>query len=99
MKMKYIVTSASIINRCNRDGEIHFFMTEKEKPCEEAVLSEMLDKDGEKCSRFTIELNTIEDIDLLGEKYGVDILVTRNEGFENYIAIVLYDEEIDRIVC
>ena len=74
--MKCIVTRSSIINRCNSDGEIHFFMTEKEKPCDEAVLTEMLDKNG--------------------EKYKVDVLVTRNVEFDNYVAIVLYDEEINR---
>lgn len=41
-----------------------------------------------------IEFNSIEDVDILGEKYDVDILVTRNTDFEQYIAIVLYDEEI-----
>ena len=94
--MKCIVTRSSIINRCNSDGKIHLFMTEKEKPCDEAVLTEILDKNGEKCSRFTIELDTIEEIDLLGEKYKVDVLVTRNLEFDNYVAIVLYDEEINQ---
>ncbi|MFW6008840.1 MAG: hypothetical protein ACOCP8_06205 [archaeon] len=94
--MKCIVTKSSIINRCNRDGKLHLFMTEKERPCEEATLTEMIDKDGEKCSRFIVELETIDDIDNLGQKYNVDVLVTRNTNFEDYIALVLYDEEIDQ---
>ncbi len=54
------------------------------------------DSDANKVSRFFIELNSIEDIDLLGEKYGVDVLVTKNVSFEDYISIVLYDEEINQ---
>lgn len=94
--MKYIIARASIINRCNKDGKQHLFMTEMERPCEEAVLTEMVDKDGQKCSRFIIKLDTIEDIDKLGDKYQVDVLVTRNLEFDNYIALVLYDEEIEQ---
>lgn len=92
--MKYIIARASIINRCNTDGKEHLLMTENERPCDEAVLTEILDKHGQKCSRFMIDLDTIEDIDKLGEKYQVDILVTRNLEFNDYISLVLYDEEI-----
>lgn len=35
-------------------------------------------------------------LDRLGEKSEVDILVTKNPEFSSYIAIVLYDEEIDQ---
>lgn len=94
--MKCIITRASIINRCNRDGILHLFMTEKERPCDEAELIEIIDKNGERCSRFTINLETIEDINKLSEKYNIDILVTKNLEFENLIALVLYDEEIDQ---
>lgn len=94
--MKYIISRASIINRCNSDGKLHLFMTEMERPCEEAVLEELIDNNGEKCSRYMIELNSIEDIDRLGEKYDVDVLITRNTDFQQYIAVVLYDEEINQ---
>ena len=92
--MKYIISRASIINRCNTDRKLHLLMTEEERPCSEAILEELDDNEGNKCSRFMIELNSIKDIDRLGEKYGVDVLVSRNTDFEQYIAIVLYDEEI-----
>lgn len=95
-EIKYIIARASIINRCNTDGKEHLFMTENERPCEEVVLTEILDKHGKKCSRFMIELDTIEDVDKLGEKYKVDVLVTRNLEFDGYISLVLYDEEIDQ---
>lgn len=94
--MKCIITRSSIINRCNSDERLHLLMTEKERPCQEAIFTELIDKNGEKCSRFIIELDTIEDIDRLGEKYNVDVLVTRNLEFENHVALVLYDEEIDQ---
>ena len=94
--MKYIISRSSIINRCNSDGNLHLLMTEKEKPCEEAVLEELKDNEGNICSRYMIELTSIEDIDRLGEKYDVDVLVTRNTDFDEYIALVLYDEEIKK---
>lgn len=92
--MELIISRASIVNRCNSDGKLHLFMTEEERPCKEAVLKEILDNDGTLCSRFMIHLDTVEDIDKLGEKYNVDVLVTRNTEFNNYIAVLLYDEEI-----
>lgn len=92
--MECIVSKSSIINRCNRDGKLHLFFTEKEKPCEEAYLKEVLDSAGKKCSRYFIELETISEVDELGEKYGMDILVTKNLDFPQCIALVLYDEEI-----
>jgi len=92
--MKYIITRSSIINKCNSDGKIHMFMTENERPCEEVTLEKLYDNKGNLCSRFMIELNSIEDVDSLGEKYDVDVLVTRNLEFNDYIALVLYDEEI-----
>ena len=95
--MKYIISRSSIINRCNSDGNLHLLMTEKERPCKEAVLEELKDNDGKVCSRYMIELTSIEDIDELGEKYDVDVLVTKNNDFEQYIAIVLYDEEIKKL--
>lgn len=94
--MNFLITRSSIINRCNSDGRLHLLMTEKERPCFEAILTEMDNKDGVKCSRFTIQLDSIEDINQLGEKYGVDVLVTKNIDFPNYIAVVLYDEEIEK---
>ncbi|MBK3497184.1 hypothetical protein JFL43_20605 [Viridibacillus sp. YIM B01967] len=94
--MELLITKSSIINSYNSDGKLHLFMTEKERPCSEATLTVMNDKDGAKCSRFTIKLDSIEELDRLGEKSEVDILVTKNPEFSSYIAIVLYDEEIDQ---
>lgn len=68
--------------------------TEKEKPCEEAYLKEVLDVEGNKCSRYFIDLDTITDLDKLGEKYDTDVLVTKNLDFPKYTALILYDEEI-----
>ena len=68
--------------------------TEKEKSCEEAYIKELLDSDGNKCSRYFIDLDTITELDKLGEKYDTDVLVTKNLDFPEYIAIILYDEEI-----
>lgn len=92
---EYMITRASIINRCNSDGKLHNIFTDKERPCKEAYLKELRDKDGEICSRFFIQIDSIEAVDELGEKYDVDVLVTRNLDFEGIISLVLYDEEID----
>ena len=51
-------------------------------------------KNNSLCSRYFISLESIEEDDKLGEKYNVDILITRNLDFDKYIAIVLHDEEI-----
>ena len=69
--------------------------TEKERPCKEAFLKELQDNDGKDCSRFFVQLDSIEAIDKLGAQYGVDVLVTRNLDFNDVISLVLYDEEID----
>lgn len=92
--MECIILRASIINRCNEDGEFHLLFTEKEKPCEEAYIKELLDSDGNKCSRYFIDLDTITELDKLGEKYDTDVLVTKNLDFPEYTALILYDEEI-----
>ena len=92
--MECIISKSSIINRCNEDEEIHLLFTEREKPCEEAYLKEILDSDGNKCSRYFIDLNTIIELDKLGEKYDTDVLVTKNMDFPEYTALILYDEEI-----
>lgn len=92
--MECVISKSSIINRCNEDGEIHLLFTEREKPCEEAYLKEVLDVEGNKCSRYFIDLDTITDLDKLGEKYDTDVLVTKNLDFPEYTAIILYDEEI-----
>lgn len=94
--MECIISKSSIINRCSKDGKLHLLFTEKEKPCEEAYLKEILDIDGNKCSRYFIDLETISEVDGLGEKYGVDILVTKNLDFPECIALVLYDGEIEQ---
>jgi len=94
--MKYIITRASIINKCNNDGKLHMFFTERERPCKEAFLEELNDNEGNLCSRYFINLESIEEADKLGEKYDVDILITRNSDFDKYIAVVLYDEEIKK---
>lgn len=93
--MEYIISKSSIINRCNSDGKLHLMFTEKERPCKEASLKEMKDNDGNICSRFVIELNSIEEVDALGKKHAVDVLVTKSNDFNQYIALVLYDEEIE----
>lgn len=92
---EYMITRASIINRCNKDGKEHLIFTEKERPCKEAYLKELKDLEGNNCSRYFIKLSNIEDIDKFGNEYDLDVLVTRNLGFEGIIALVLYDEEID----
>ena len=92
--MECIISKSSIINRCNEDGELHLFFTEREKPCEEAYLKEVLDVEGNKCSRYFIDLDTIIELDKLGEKYDTDVLMTRNLDFPEYTALILYDEEI-----
>lgn len=93
--MKYMITRASIINRVSGDGEIHHLFTKKEQPCKESVLEEAMDTEGVLCSRYFIELSSIEELNALGEKYNCDVLVTVNHMFPEYIALVLYDEEID----
>lgn len=50
--------------------------TEKEKPCEEAYIKESLDSNDNTCSRYFIDLDTIAELDKLGKKYDVDVLVT-----------------------
>ena len=91
----YMITRSSIINRCNSDGKIHLLFTEGERPCKEAYLKELFHNDGILCSRYFIELDTIEDVDELGSRYDTDVLVTRNMGFDGIISLVLYDEEIE----
>lgn len=93
---EYIITRASIINKCNHDGKLHLMFTKKERPCKEAYLKEIRDINGFLCSRYFIELDSIEDADALGAKYGVDVLITRNLDFEKVISLVLYDEEIEQ---
>lgn len=56
----------------------------------------MKDSEGRTCSRYFIELDSIEAVDNLVTQYGVDVLVTRNLDFDNIISLVLYDEEIDQ---
>ena len=91
-----MITRASIINRCNSDWKEHFLFTEKERPCKEAFLKYVKDSEGRTCSRYFIELDSIEAVDNLVTQYGVDVLVTRNLDFDNIISLVLYDEEIDQ---
>ena len=96
MKMsEYIITRSSIINRCNSDGKEHILFTEKERPCKEAYLKELFDNDGVLCSRYFIKLDSIEEVDKLGDRYNTDVLITRNTDFDGIIAVVLYDEEIE----
>ena len=57
-------------------------------------LKELLDNDGNECSRYFIELNSIEEVDTLGDKYDVDVMISRNLNFDNIIALILYDEEL-----
>ena len=94
---EYIITRASIINDCLTDGAYHLMFTENQKPCEEAYLKVIIDNDGEVCSRYFIQLeNSIDALDRLGEKYDMDVIVTKNTDFDKYIALVLLDEEIIR---
>ena len=96
---EYMITRASIINRCNTDGKLHLLFTKAEKPCKEAYLKELPDNDGEPCSRYFIELSAIEEIAALGDRYDCDVMVSQNTDFDGIIALVLYDEEIDKDLC
>ena len=93
---EYMITRSSIINRCNSDRKDHVLFTDKERPCKEAFLKYVKDNEGKTCSRYFIEIDSIEAVDNLGTQYGVDVLVTRNLDFDNTISLVLYDEEIDQ---
>lgn len=93
---EYIISRSSIINHCNTDGKLHLLFTEEERPCSEAYLKELYDNDGNKCSRYFINISSIEEADELGDKYGVDVLITRNLDFDGLISLVLYDEEIEQ---
>lgn len=92
---EYMITRASLINKCNEDGKLHFVFTENERPCEEAYLRKLQNVNGKECSRFFVQMDSIEAVDALGMKYDVDVLVTRNLDFDGIISLVLYDEEID----
>ena len=91
---EYMITRASIINRCNTDGKLHLLFTEKERPCIEAYLKEIKDNTGDLCSRYFIHLDSLEEADELGTKYDIDLLISRNLAFDGIISLVLYDEEI-----
>lgn len=91
---EYMITRASIVNRCNSDGKRHLVFTEEERPCPEAYLKELPDRDGQPCSRYFIQLDSIEAADALGEKYDVDVLISKNLDFPGIISLVLYDEEL-----
>ena len=92
---EYMITRSSIINICNSDGKLHIKFTEKERPCKEAYLKELKDVEGTLCSRYFIQIDSIEEADELGTKYDVDVLISRNLNFEGIISLVLYDEEIE----
>lgn len=91
---EYMITRASIINRCNADGKSHMLFTENERPCKEAYLKELEDNAGVLCSRYFLHLDSLEEADKLGTNYDVDILISRNLDFDGIISLVLYDEEI-----
>ncbi len=94
MKKKYIITKSSIIKRCATDGKDHRMFTEDERPCKEATLEEITDKNGNKCSRFFIEIDdTIEALDALCDNYVADIKVSRNLFFPNDIVLIICDDE------
>ena len=93
---EYMISRASIINRCNKDGKLHLNFTERERPCKEAYLKELKDNEGNDCTRYFIQMDSIEKVDALGTKYDVDVLVTKNLAFDGIISLVLYDEEIER---
>lgn len=78
------------------DGKPHLLFSAKEKPCEEAYIKELLDSNGNRCSRYFIDLDTIAELDKLGKKYDVDVLVKENLDISEYIALVLYDEKLYR---
>lgn len=63
--MKYIITRTSIINKCNSYGVLHLFFTEKENPCEEASFEKIYDNKGNLCSRYFINIKSIEESDKL----------------------------------
>ena len=94
MKKKYIITKTSIMKRCASDGKPHQIFTEAERPCEEATLEEIVDRNGQNCSRFFIEIdNTVEAVDALCDKYVADIKIARNLFFPNEIILVICDDE------
>lgn len=80
---EHMITRSSIINNCNSDGKLHLLFTEEERPCSEAYLKEVYDNDGNKCSRYFINLSSIEEVDELGNEYDVDVLITRNLDFSS----------------
>ena len=86
---EYIITRASIINRCNHDGRLHLQFTEAERPCREAYLKELRDENGILCSRYCIRLASIEEVDRLGSIYDANVMITRNLGFPDRIALVM----------
>lgn len=69
--------------------------TEAERPCREAYLKELRDENGILCSRYCIRLASIEEVDRLGSIYDANVMITRNLGFPDRIALVLYDEELE----
>lgn len=54
----------------------------------------MKDNEGKTCSRYFIELDSIEAVEKLGIHYCFDALATRNLDFYNIISLVIYDKEI-----
>ena len=96
--MEFIITRSSIINNCNTDGEYHLIYDENERPCAEAYLKKIVDTEGNLCSRYFINIDdSISGLDELREKYDADILVTKNADFPDYMALIIYDEELLQI--
>lgn len=92
--MECIISRASIVNRCITDGKVHYHFTEKERPCKEAYLKDIIDNSGNPCSRYCIDVQSVKELDQLGEEYENDVLVTKNLDFSNYITLLLCDEPL-----
>lgn len=91
MGKEYIITRRSTIVRNNKDGKDHSRVTRREKPCDEAYISDIIDVDGNVQSRYFIELETIDDLFALEKKYRLNTLLRTNKEFPDYIAIIMDD--------
>lgn len=91
MVHEYIITKRSTIIKNNRDGKDHSRVTQKERPCEEAYVKDIIDNEGNVQSRYFIQLETIDDLFHFEKKYQVNTLLRKNKEFPEYIAIVMDD--------
>ena len=64
-------------------------------PCRWQTRADLCNENGILCSRYCIRLASIEEVDRLGSIYDANVMITRNLGFPDRIALVLYDEELE----